>query len=45
MTGLKSEEEFGVGIVFLLKALGLIRKFQWPFRGIDTLDRLWPKAQ
>lgn len=41
LTGVAPEEEFGVGLVFLLKALTFPSKFDWPFFGIDTLDRLW----
>jgi hypothetical protein len=41
LTGVAPEEEFGVGLVFLLKALTFPGKFEWPFFGIDTLDRLW----
>ncbi len=38
--GVKKEEMAGVGIVFLLKALELTEQLEWPFLGIDTLDKL-----
>jgi hypothetical protein len=41
LTGVAPEEEFGIGLVFLLKALTFPAKFDWPFFGIDTIDRLW----
>lgn len=41
LTGVAPEDEFGVGLVFLLKALTFPAKFDWPFFGVDTLDRLW----
>jgi hypothetical protein len=41
LSGVAPEREFGVGIVFLLKALGLAQKMDWPFLGIDSLDRAW----
>lgn len=41
LAGVAPEEEFGAGLVFLLKALTFPAKFDWPFFGIDTLDRLW----
>ncbi|MBI3735397.1 hypothetical protein HY256_02670, partial [Candidatus Sumerlaeota bacterium] len=41
LIGVEREQEFGVGLVFLLKALNLVQKHDWPFRGVDTLDKLW----
>lgn len=41
LSGVPAEDEFGVGLVFLLKALSFARRFDWPFFGIDTLDCLW----
>jgi hypothetical protein len=41
LTGVPAEDEFGVGLVFLLKALTFPAKLEWPFFGVDTLDRLW----
>ena len=40
-TSVNPEEKFGVGVVLLLKALSLVHRFDWPFFGIDTLDRVW----
>lgn len=44
LANVRPEQEFGVGIAFLLKALSYPRRFDWPFFGIDTLDRLWQDA-
>jgi hypothetical protein len=41
LSGVAPEDEFGVGVVFLLKSLTFPAKFDWPFFGVDTLDRLW----
>ncbi len=41
LAGVGPEEQFGVGLTFLLKALALAQQFDWPFRGVDTLDCLW----
>lgn len=38
LTGVAPDKEFGVGLAFLLKALSLSQRFDWPFFGIDTLD-------
>lgn len=35
-----TDQLFGSGVVFLLKALDLTAQLQWPFLGIDTLDCL-----
>lgn len=39
LTNVPPDEEFGVGVVMLLKALSVARRHEWPFLGIDTLDR------
>lgn len=39
--GVEPERRFGVGVTFLLKALALLPKMEWPFLGLDTLDRLF----
>ena len=41
LKGVGPEEELGVGIAFLLKSLNFTKQFDWPFRGIDTLDHVW----
>lgn len=38
--GVAAEETFGVGLAFLLKGLGLVQRYEWPFVGIDTIDNL-----
>ena len=41
LKGVESERRFGVGVTFLLKALALVQKMEWPFLGVDTLDCLF----
>jgi len=41
VAGVAPERQFGVGVTFLLKALALGAKMEWPFLGLDTLDRLF----
>lgn len=41
LSGVPAGGEFDVGITFLLKALDLVKRLEWPFFGVDTLDRLW----
>lgn len=43
VAGAAPEDEFGVGIVILLKSLGLVGRLDWPFFGIDSLDRVWKR--
>jgi hypothetical protein len=45
LVNIPAEERFGAGVTFLLKALSFIRRYEWPFFGIDTLDRLLPSEQ
>ncbi|OPZ08802.1 MAG: hypothetical protein BWZ08_00889 [candidate division BRC1 bacterium ADurb.BinA292] len=44
LRGVEAESRFGVGLVFLLKALALGQEFDWPFFGVDTLDALFREA-
>jgi hypothetical protein len=39
--GAPPEEEFGVAVVMLLKALAWIGRCDWPFFGVDTVDRVF----
>lgn len=41
LKGVTAERRFGVGVTFMLKALALSQKMEWPFLGLDTLDRLF----
>lgn len=41
LQGVEAERRFGVGVTFLLKALALAQKMEWPFLGMDTLDCLF----
>jgi hypothetical protein len=41
LRGVEPGRRFGVGVTFLLKGLALIQHMDWPFLGIDTLDRLF----
>lgn len=41
LRGVSPREEFGTGIVFLLKALDWIAKYEWKTGAIDSLDRVW----
>ena len=40
LKGVPPEEEFAVGVAFLLKGLAIVQRCDWPFFGIDTLDKL-----
>lgn len=39
--GLVPEEEFGAGVALLLLAISWCERYGRPFRGIDSLDRIW----
>lgn len=41
LRGVEPERRFGVGVTFLLKALALVQKLEWPFAGVNTLDKLF----
>lgn len=38
LTGVAPADRLGVGVTFLLHALALAQRLNWPFLGIDTLD-------
>lgn len=41
LENLSPERRFGVGVTFLLLSLGLTTRMGWPWRGVQTLDKLW----
>lgn len=41
LKGVEPERRFGVGVTFLLKALALAQKLEWPLPGVNTLDKLF----
>lgn len=41
LAGVEPERHFGIGLTFLLKALALCGKMDWPFAGLGTLDQLF----
>lgn len=41
LKGVEPHEEFGAGLVVLLKFLSFISRYDWQFHGIDALDCLW----
>jgi hypothetical protein len=41
LEGVTPAAAFGVGMIFLLKGLAIAQRLDWPFLGIDTLDRLF----
>ena len=46
LRGVAPSEEFGVGLAFLLKSLDLVQTYDWPFFGVDSLDRVFePKEE
>jgi len=45
LEGVLAGEEFGVGMVFLLKALSFVPEFDWTFHGIDSLDCAWRNSE
>lgn len=41
LRGIPAEGLFGVGLALLLKGLGWVQRHDWPFNGIDSLDRVF----
>jgi hypothetical protein len=44
LKGVDAADEFCVGLIVLLKTLGLIKTYGWEFRGIHTLDHIFQHA-
>ncbi len=39
--GVTATVEFSIGLCLLLKSLEWAERFDWPFAGVDALDRIW----